>query len=402
VISGTWHLRTWVDPASGYVAPPTATVATVHAGQVLPDQDFELWPIEASISGHVLKPDGTPRAGAFVFAQGESPHVGYYETHAETDDIGGFELSVPEGGYVVGASLPPDELHALGWLNPPPIDVPWVATASPATGLELRFRQLDGEIFGTVSFAPGIVATATHPAYVWAFANSGERAETEAVPSSANSFTYTLRVISGTIWHVGAVYEDLDNGVFFESPDKVVDLTNTDQALQNLVLGGPWPMPQPFIVSFDGAQMQTIIMPDGVELRIPAGALVSSGTVTLFIFPTQEMRPEPGRELVGPGYEIWGIDQNGKEITQFNKNVMMVFSYPSDAALHAQGLSEHMLVPVYYSTLVGHWILADRYVVDTTNNEITLEINHFTKFGLLSRAAAQKYRFLPIISVSVP
>ena len=60
-----------------------------------------------------------------------------------------------------------------------------------------------------------------------------------------------------------------------------------------------------------------------------------------------------------------------------------------------------MLVPVYYSTLVGQWIVADRYVVNTVNNEITLEVSHFTKFGLLSRAAAQKYRYLPIISVGV-
>ena len=397
VVSGTWHMRAWVDPAGGFVAVPAATLVTAQSGSVT-RQDFEVWPINASISGQVLEPDGiTPLPGAFVFAEGESPFVGHFEAYAESDEFGNFELLVPEGGYVVGAALPGDELEARGWLNPPPIDVPWVSTASPATGQNLRFRQLDGEIHGTVTFAPGIVATPTHPAYVWGWADTGEWAETEAITSSINTFTYTLQVVSGTVWHVGAVYEDLDNGVFYESPEEVVDLTTTDQETQDLELGGPWSLPQPFIVSFDGTQMQTIVLPDGVELNIPPGALVVSGTVTLFIFPTQEMRPEPGREIIGVGYEMWAVDQNGQEITHFNQNVMMTFHYPPDAVLQAHGISEYMLVPVYYSTLVGHWILADSYVVDTVNNEITLQVSHFTKFGIRSTREAAYEIYLPLV-----
>jgi hypothetical protein len=338
--------------------------------------------------------------GAFVFAEGESPFVGRFETHAESGPDGAFELFVPEGGYVVGAALPGDELEKLGWLNPRPVDVPHVSTGGPAMGVDLRFRELDGEIHGTIRFAPGIVATATHPAYVWGWTNTGEWAETEAMTSSINIFTYTLRVVSDTVWHVGAVYEDRENGVFYESPEANVLVPPTPpvgQATQDLELGGPWPLPQPFIVSFDGTQMQTIIMPDGVELLIPPGALVDSGTVTLFIFPTYEMRPEPGREIIGVGYKIWAIDQNGKEITQFRKKVVMTFSYPDDAVLAMQGISEHMLVPVYYSTLVGHWTLADSYVVDTVHNEITLQLSHFSKFGVMSTGPAEKRVYLPLV-----
>jgi hypothetical protein len=80
VISGTWHLRTWVDPASGYVAVPTPTLATVQAGQLLTPVDFEVWPIEATISGQVFQPNGAPLSGTIVFAEGESPHVGHFET----------------------------------------------------------------------------------------------------------------------------------------------------------------------------------------------------------------------------------------------------------------------------------------------------------------------------------
>ena len=74
------------------------------------------------------------------------------------------------------------------------------------------------------------------------------------------------------------------------------------QATQNLELQGPYMLPQPFIVSFDGSQMQTIVMPDGLTLVIPAGAMVTSGTVTLFIFPTRALRPEPDSACIGAGY----------------------------------------------------------------------------------------------------
>jgi len=397
-ISGTWNVRAWVDPASGYVAVPTTTLVTVHAGDVTsPPVDLPVWPIDASISGHVFDAYGTPLEGAFVFAEGESPFVGHFEAYAESDPDGFYELQVPEGGYVVGAALPGDELKKLGWLNPRPVDVPYVSTAGPATGVDLHFRELDGEIHGTITFAPGLVTTATHPAYVWGWADTGEWAETEAITSGVNIFTYTLRVVSDTVWHVGAIYEDRENGLYYESTEETVPvLPPGGQATQDLELGGPWALPQPFIVSFDGTQMQTIVMPDGVELVIPPSAL-AEGTVTLFIFPTQEMRPQPGREIIGPGYEIWAIDQNGKEITHFKKKLVMTFSYPDDTVLAMHGISEHMLIPVYYSTLVGHWILADSYVVDTVHNEITLQLDHFSRFGIMSTGTGAQAVYLPLI-----
>ncbi|UCC65238.1 MAG: hypothetical protein JSV36_09455, partial [Anaerolineae bacterium] len=366
--------------------------------------DFQVWPINALISGRVLAPDGTG-LHVFVFAEGESPHVGHFETYVESDENGNYELLVPEGGYVVGAALPGDKLKAEDWINPLPIDVAWVSADSPATGQDLRFRRLDGEIQGTVTFASGIDVTATHAAYVWGWTDSGEWAETEAVVASVNTFTYTMRVVSDTVWHVGAVYEDWDNGVFYESPEMYVHVPAPGgQATQDLELGGPWLLPQPVIVSFDGSQMQTIqllVPPDRyLELNIPPGSLVNSGTVTLFIFPTHELRPEAGQEIVGAGYEMWAIDGNGQEITHFNHNVAMTFPYPSDAELASHGVPEHMLVPVYFSTLAGHWILADSYVVDTANNEITLHISHFTKFGVAS-TGEQFPVYLPIVFKSL-
>ena len=100
---------------------------------------------------------------------------------------------------------------------------------------------------------------------------------------------------------------------------------------------------------------------------------------------------------------MWAIDERGQEIAQFSQNILMTFPYPDDATLESIGVSESRLIPVYYSTLVGHWILADSYVVDTTNNEITLNLNHFSKFSFVSVGQANEI-YLPVVlrSTSLP
>jgi hypothetical protein len=390
VVSGNWHLRLGLGPDSGYVVETPTIHVTIEPEQVV-QRDFYILPINSYISGQVLNPGGMP-IQAFVFVEGESPFTGYFEASGESDQNGYFELLVPEGKYIVRAALPPEELKEIGWLNPAPIEDVTVSAVNPATNLELLFRVLDGEISGKITFAPNIVVNPTHPAHVWGWTESGEWAETDALVSEldANTFEYTLPVLKNIVWHVGAVYEDRDNGLFYESPEVPVPvLPTTGLAQKDLVLAGPWPLPQPIIISFDGTQMQTIMLlmpPDSVEIRIPPGALVYSAhsqTVTLFIFQIKELRPEVAKKMIGAVYEIWAIDENGQEITQFYKNVVMIFHYPPDTDLAQLGISEYQLMPVYYSTLVGHWVPVDSYVVDTFHNEITLQISSFARFSVL-------------------
>lgn len=384
ICTNPWDLSVHIALETGYA--PLEPVLGVCADPSMPTtQNLFIQPINTTISGHVVAPDGTtPEPDALVFAEGNSPYGGYFRAETNCNPYGEFELLVREGEYVLGASLPATELETRGWANPTSIEGITVSAAGPSSGWDLAFRELDGEIHGTVSFDPTIVFdpswNPTHPAYVRGWSEDGESAEADAmVVQETRTFTYSIPVVSGTVWHVGAVYEDYDNGVYYESPEQTV--TVTGQVVQNLVLQGPYLSPQPFIVSFNGTQMQTIVFPDGVGLSIPAGALLTTGasnnTVTLFIFSTEAREPQPGNEVIGPGYEIWAVDADGAEITQFNANVGMTFYYPPDATLEAQGISEYKLIPVYYSTIVGNWILAKSYVVDTTNNQITLQLVHF-------------------------
>ncbi len=396
LVSGTWSLRPWVDPESGYVAIPTRTVVTVTSGQVV-FQDLPVWPVEGLITGTVLDPYGLPLPGALVFAEGEAPPVGYVDNQGVTDERGQFALPVPEGEYAVGVVLPHEEMEALGWLSPPITQV--VAPAlNPVTGLRFRFRQVDGVLAGTVTFAPGVEVTPTHPVYLWAWAESGEWTESWAHFDPSGVATYTLPVISNTLWHVGAVYEDHESSAYYESREQVVWVDPAGGfAWQDLVLEGPWPLIEPLIVSFEASEMQNLRLEDGTQIVIPPGALAVSGTVTLYIFPTKEVWPGGGRSLIGLGYEIWATDESGAEITQFNQEVLIILHYPPDEELVRQGISEEQLVPAYYSTLLGRWVLLGNYAVNREENTISFWVEHFTRFGSCLGEPSSFQTYLPLV-----
>lgn len=378
VVAGTWSLRAWVDPHSGYVAPHEPTEVTVASGETVA-QAFTLWPLDSTISGQIFDPDGAPLPRAFVHVEGESPYVGYFEIHLLSREDGTFDLPVPEGTYRVGAALPPEELEARGWLTPPNLKDVAVAADSPATGLALTFERRDATIQGTISFAAGSAITPTHEAYVWAWSDDGHWSEAEATFEGTTA-TYTLSVGSGTDWHVGVAYDDSDNGQFFLSDEVTVPALGTGESVeQNLELLGPYDMPQPIILTFDATSSQSLTLPDGFSMDIPSGALAQEGSVTLYIFPTYQLRPGEGHQFISYGYNLWATDESGEEITQFNDNVILTFPY--DDSTLPPGLPEDQIIPVYYSTLLGEWILADSYVLDTGGNLVALQVSHFSKFG---------------------
>jgi hypothetical protein len=101
--------------------------------------------------------------------------------------------------------------------------------------------------------------------------------------------------------------------------------------------------------------------------------------------------------VVGYGYELRAIDENGQEITHFERNVVMTLPY-SEAEVVAAGLAESQLAPVYYSTLLGEWTLVESFVVDTESNWITLQVDHFSRFGKLGfLEEGAELLFLPAI-----
>ena len=383
-VAGDWWLGLNLDPASGYMAASPIAAVTLVSGQVL-TQDLAIWPVESRLSGVVLDPDGLPLEGAFVMARGQSPFAGYYEYYTQSDSDGSYDLEVPEGVFDVSAALPGEDLIELGWFNPPDytgVSVPYSATI----GLpDLRFESADATIHGTLTFTGGLTISPTHPIYLWAWADSGQWTAVEVDFWNPDFATYTLPVLSGLTWHIGAFYDDWLDGVNYESDEiPVLVPVPLDDILQDILLHPTYGASEPLIFTLDVTQFQSIVLPNGVQIDIPAGALGSEGWVTLYIIPGGGPERGPGQTVMGGGFEVRAVDSNGQEIRQFSNNVLITIPYPSDEELAALGIDESQLAPAYFAELLGSWAVIDNYTQDTVNNTLQFQVDHFSRFDNLS------------------
>ena len=72
------------------------------------------------------------------------------------------------------------------------------------------------------------------------------------------------------------------------------------------------------------------------------------------------------------------------------------FSY-EEAVLYALGLREDRLKPAYFSTTTQSWTIPDGYVVDTDENMVIMQIDHFTDYTLLNDGVVAQDMFMPVI-----
>ena len=334
---------------------------------------------DSIIEGIVLK-DGQPLAGAVVAADGFGDRLGQVTLRTHTNDNGLFRLAVPYGTYHLRAAHERDS----GWLNP----VVKTVVAPPngtVSGIVLNFRQSDVTLSGMVSMEGG--GPVDGRVHIWAYSSDGAATHTSTPIGDA----YQLDLLSNTRWHIGAVLETSDS---FYAVRTVINMGTNNETL-DLVLAGPFPKPGPVVVSFDAAEPQQLELADGTQIFIPAGAMPVTGTVTLRITPIATLPHQHHARLYKYGYAFIATDETGLPITSnFNQNVIIRFSYDDDE-LQNLGLLESHLKPAYYSTSTQNWTIPDSYVVDTSNNQVTMQIDHFTDFSLLSGAVYEV--FLPMI-----
>jgi hypothetical protein len=161
------------------------------------------------------------------------------------------------------------------------------------------------------------------------------------------------------------------------------------------VLAGPFAKPAPVVVTFEAAQPQDIRLADGTQIFIPAGAMPVRGQVTLRIVPVAALPRQQHADLYRSGYAFLSTDESGEPIeAHFNQDVVIRFTY-TDADLVAQHLVEPFLKPAYFSTTTRRWTIPDSFVVDTLNNRVTLEIDHFTDYALTGQGGSSVY--LPLL-----
>jgi len=379
VAAGVWHLGYRIDPDSNYVKLANIINVTAQAGtpSVVPLPVVEK---DSTITGTVLAPDGSPLGGVMVLAHGIHTKL---TLHTRSRADGTFRLAVPAGRYRLGAAG-----GNPAWIKPLEVEVT-VAAGETSGGHVLQFQLPDVTISGNLTIAGS--GGLNGNALVWAWSEDGGFVKQRfAITNSAG--TYSLGVISNTIWHVGAAFE---TDTQFWAVRQVVTVTNSS-VTQDLTLAGPHPKPAPVVVTFDASEAQRIELRDGTHIFIPAGAMPVSGEVTLRVVPIAalpDQRHAPN--IYKYGYAFLATDSDGQPIEDhFNQDVIIGFKY-DDAELVQLGIYEPRLKPAYFSTTTDSWTFPDSYAVDTAANIVTMQIDHFTDFTLTGEPPELVY--LPVI-----
>lgn len=383
VTSGVWHLNYRLNDRE-YVKLGGGQNIPLESGQVV-KVDLPVTRKDAAITGRVLAPDGNPLPGAVVIAQGLSGEIHDLRLRTRSDGNGNFRLRLPHGRYRVGATN-----GEPGWINPVE-NVYAVRPERVTDGIVLRFREPNATIGGKLTV---LNTDAEGEVLVWAWTERGgfTKGRFPVVQSDTGgqaNGAYRLGVISGTTWHVGAVFET-DNELWLGRG--LVDVKSNIATL-NLELSGPYPKPPPVVVTFDASEAQWLTLADGTKLFIPAGAMPVEGMVTLRIVPIATLPHQRHAQIVRYGYAMFATDESGRPIEEhFNLPVLIRFRYDE---LHLTD-SVLRLKPAYFSTTTNEWTFPEYYVVHPDRNLVTMAIDHFTDFALVESLAPEEV-FIPML-----
>jgi protocatechuate 3,4-dioxygenase beta subunit len=374
VCPGDWYMGFWIEPSEGYMSqPPSDNKITVTSGQSV-TKHLVAKQADATVTGTITDPNGSALSGAWVSVDtrsnstaGSFDREGMFFTGDMSGSDGSYSINVPSGQtYYVEAHLPP----GYSYINPKRKAVTPGTNATVTANLQ--FTQSDATISGTVT-----QSGTTKSAFVTGWSENGGYSST----SSSGSGSYSLSVTAGDTWHVRAIWESGTS--FVRSTEQVVIPASGSNSL-DLALTQSGSMPESTSTTFNATNQKTITLSNGVTISIPAGALASSGNVTVTVTPKSQL---PNQSLASPisyGYEIKAFDSNGAEITSnFNSNVSIVIPYTA-SDLSDLGITEEELLGGYWDSATNSWRNASNVAVDTDNNTVTITINHFTDFALFT------------------
>jgi len=380
VPAGVWGLDYSLPEDSDYVKVAGARTYAVDAIPPATVANLPVLKKDGTLTGTVWLPDGAPAVGAVAVAEGFSPHLRNLTLRAPVSADGSFSMSLPSGWYIVRATRYSDETL----INPVARHV--LVPRDGAASITLNYRQPDATITGNVTLTGAPPLTGTVALFAWT--NDGGYNRTTAELGGA----YNMPVISNTLWHIAAVYETRNE--YWKARARVP--VTTTSATRDLVLDGPFTKPAPVSVLFDPTQDKFIELSDGTRIFIPAGALPATGNVLLHITPLAGAPHHHNGDVLGLTYAFEAFDEDGEPITQsFNQNVVIVFKY-NPLALAAMGLDVQHIRPAYFSTTTNSWTAPDSFVVDQSQHEISVQIDHFTSYAVIGYEGPNTV-FLPMV-----
>ncbi len=388
VPAGVWQLNYNIDPDSVFLKVGGAHSYALQAGQ---RQDVVL-PVakkDALLTGTIVLTDGlTPAIGAVAVAEAVSHDLNHLTLHAPVDDRGVFTITLPYGLYNVRSTRLPDPRI----INPRQVGV--FVPKNGSANVKLQYRTPDAQIIGVVSLTSGSPTRGFVHLYAW----SGDDGYSTSVAwiSGTGTITavYHLAALSGMDWHVAAAYETHSH---YWITRTMVTVANPGPTFQDLMMSGPHLKPAPVTVLLDPTQDRSIELSDGTRIFIPAGAIPATGNVILHITPLANGSHEAHADPIDLSYAFEAYTSDGELITSnFNQDVVITFKYdPADlAALH---FDLRHVRPAYFSTTTDSWTAPDSFVIDEDHHEITMQIDHFTRFGKMGTGGGGSDIFLPLV-----
>lgn len=390
--AGTWTVSYWVDYTSGYLSSPESESMTLVSGDNI-TKNFTLLQSNSSVTVNAVDPDGQALANAFIDLSTQygtqttdtGDQYGLINQTTYTDLDGNAELTMPEGEYYVTASLPSSE----GYISPEP----QLVTADPdnATSLTMVFLESDASIAGQVTDGAGITRSLRKlqavgdpvAAYVYGWSESGHFSETNADESGM----YTLNVIAGATWHIGAVFEAA-SGNYYYSDEVSIDVADASYS-QDLTLSNTGSLPEPQTVIFTSSEPTVMTLSDGTTLDMPANSISAENEqVTVTATPVAEIAHTASDQPVSYAYDFVATDSDNNMITEFASNVTITLPY-NEETLAEDGIAEEELSVNYYSDSSGDWAPVTSVVVDTENDAFVITTDHFTKYALMSGVFVQ-------------
>lgn len=376
-----YHLGYFIEPSNGFMMkPPDSTPMTIAAGTTT--LNITVNKADATITGRVVDPNGNG-VDAFVFAgnwvefEGKSDKEDFKnELHSDgkTNPDGSFSLGVLKNHqYEVGVGLPPGSSFISAKFER--VDMRTASTAN----ITLRLEKALGAMSGTVKFNGSPV----NMAFVHCWEENG------GFTGSPANFggTYSLNYKAGQ-WHCGA--DSFDGTTFYQSEEELVSITSQASIAKDFALKqSDFQVPPPVTTTFDAGSAQVISLNNGTTITIPSGALGNSGSnVTVTATPTvNNLFRMKNAQPFGVGYDLTALDASNNEITTFNSNVTVTFTY-TDEQLEKLGLSEDTLLSKYFDETTSTYQSPIGITQDKESNTITIQTNHFTTFVLVSGAVA--------------
>ncbi|MFA5125344.1 MAG: carboxypeptidase-like regulatory domain-containing protein [Patescibacteria group bacterium] len=385
VSAGSWYVDAFIDPMMNfgddndkYKIVSEDVKSTVIADSTT-TRNFQLKKLDKTISGTITDPDDVGISGVWVYAdfgdettKNDFKGPGGLGVGTFTGNDGTYTLNVTSGTFKIGAGIPPWDARDL--INPPLLSV--TVGDTNVTGKDLQFSLSDATITGEVT-----LDSVKKQAMIQAWS------EDKGTGTMASDGTYTLKVKSGETWYVKATAKI--DGVLYESAaTEVITVAGAQTKNLTLITTG-LSVPEAKTTTFSASDSKTIELTNGLTLEIPAGALASSGTVTVTITPTVgdenqttvSVKPDAKDKPLGVNYDFTAKDSNGQEITQFDNDVKITFPYDPDL-ITDYGYTEADITPKYFDDTTNTWENYKSVVRDATNNVIIVTTNHFTPGGI--------------------